>query len=338
MADRIILPRATDDNFEIVAGAEAYFYDTGTTSEQTVYSDEAGTVPVSQPLTADAEGVFAATFATSPVKVVVKDPSGVTLPGYPSDPHPKVPASGSSADNVSFSPITGNAATNVQAAIQNLTTLWNNVTTFGKSLIAASSASVARSTLGLGSAAEANLLDEDDMASDDATAAASQQSVKAYVDNQTGNSGPTTLNTETAIDFTSIPDTATEIEVIFNAASLDGTDDILIQIGDSGGVETTGYVSSGALTNNGVTGSSNSTSGFYARVNGAGRAISGAISLRKEPTTDTWVASGVYDMTGGIIGYMGGIKTLSATLDRVRVTRTGTDTFDGGQVSVTWRA
>ena len=47
----------------------------------------------------------------------------------------------------------------------------------------ASTAADARTNLGLGSAAVANLLDEDDMASDSATAVPSQQSVKAFASN-----------------------------------------------------------------------------------------------------------------------------------------------------------
>lgn len=45
----------------------------------------------------------------------------------------------------------------------------------------ATSASAARTALGLGTAATKSFLDEDDMASDDATAVASQQSIKAFV-------------------------------------------------------------------------------------------------------------------------------------------------------------
>ena len=50
----------------------------------------------------------------------------------------------------------------------------------------AENGATARTSLGLGSAAVANLLDEDDMASDSATAVPSQQSVKAYVDANLG--------------------------------------------------------------------------------------------------------------------------------------------------------
>lgn len=179
MADRIILPRATDDNGDIVSGAKATFFQKGTTTPLTVYSDEAATTPVAVPLEADAEGVFIPVYTTSSVKVIVTDTEDVNLPGYPSDPHYVSPASATGASSVTFSPITGNAATNVQNAVANLTGLWNAVTAYGRSLIAAADAAAARGVLGL------TLLDEDDFASDSDTAVATQQSIKAYVDSAT---------------------------------------------------------------------------------------------------------------------------------------------------------
>lgn len=61
-----------------------------------------------------------------------------------------------------------------------------DLTTAGLALLDDADASAQRTTLGLGTAAVAALIDEDDMASDDATALPSQQSVKAYVDAQAG--------------------------------------------------------------------------------------------------------------------------------------------------------
>lgn len=118
MADRIILPTALDANGDTVASAQAFFYETGTTTPLTVYSDEAATVPVSQPLLADSAGVFAATFATQIVKLDIQTPGGVSLAGFPSDPHYKAPSGSSAASGVSFSPTTENPETNVQDAIE----------------------------------------------------------------------------------------------------------------------------------------------------------------------------------------------------------------------------
>ena len=61
-----------------------------------------------------------------------------------------------------------------------------NPTTAGLALLDDADAAAQRTTLGLGTAAVAALLDEDDMASNSATAVPSQQSVKAYVDANLG--------------------------------------------------------------------------------------------------------------------------------------------------------
>ncbi|KII11265.1 hypothetical protein [Phaeobacter sp. S60] len=182
MANRVLMPRALDGNGDIVPGAMAYFFKEGTVSPLTVYSDKAGTVVVPPPLVADSAGNFIAVFTDKVLKLDIRDPdTNTSLPGFPSDNWHVTTTDETGAGLVKFTPITGNSATNVQAAIANLTGLWNAVTAYGKSLIAASDAASARTTLGLGAVATRGFLDEDDMASDSATAAPSQQSVKAFV-------------------------------------------------------------------------------------------------------------------------------------------------------------
>ncbi|MFV1627939.1 hypothetical protein [Phaeobacter sp. JH203A] len=185
MANRVLMPRALDGNGDIVPGAMAYFYKEGTVSPLTVYSDKAGTVVIPPPLVADSSGNFTAVFTNSILKLDIRDPdTNTSLPGFPSDNWHTTTTDETGAGLVKFTPITGNSATNVQAAIANLTGLWNAVTGYGKSLIAAADAASARTTLGLGAVATRGFLDEDDMASDSATAAPSQQSVKAFVEAQ----------------------------------------------------------------------------------------------------------------------------------------------------------
>jgi hypothetical protein len=137
----------------------------------------------------------------------------------------------------------------------------------------------------------------------------------------------------TSIDFTGLPSWVKRITVLFEVASTNGTSDILVQLGDSGGVETTGYLGSSA---DGPTLSATAyTTGFGVRTGSAAVTLIGSISI-SNITSNTWVASGVLTRgSGALFIATSGSKTLTATLDRVRITTvTGTDTFDAGTVNI----
>ncbi len=61
----------------------------------------------------------------------------------------------------------------------------------------------------------------------------------------------------------------------------------------------------------------------------------GALTLTNI-TSNTWVAQGsLYAPTYGVGCFVAGAKSLSGTLDRIRVTtENGTDTFDAGSVNI----
>lgn len=198
---------------------------------------------------------------------------------------------------------------------------------------------------GSGTAGLLDFVDEDNMASDSATAVPSQQSVKAYVDNNVY-SGPT-LGTPTATtsgtshDYTSIPSGTKRITVSFSGVSLSGTEEIIIQIGDSGGIETTGYASNVTDVRDGAaTVGLTETTGYAIVASGVSSdAISGSITLiLLDSSTNLWVASGSVrkgTAGGASVSVMGGTKALSAELDRVRITtNSGTNTFDAGSVNI----
>jgi hypothetical protein len=141
----------------------------------------------------------------------------------------------------------------------------------------------------------------------------------------------------TSIDFTSIPSWVKRITVMFNAVSLTGTEALLVQIGDSGGVETTGYASSVAYTGTSV-GGNNRTDGYVITVSGsATNTYSGAVTI-VNISGNNWIQTGsmIYESTTPIsfVLLSTGIKTLSATLDRVRITNTGANTFDAGTINI----
>jgi hypothetical protein len=140
----------------------------------------------------------------------------------------------------------------------------------------------------------------------------------------------------TSKDFTGIPAWVKRITVMFSGVSTNGTSLQIIRLGTSGGIETTGYV--GTATTNGSTVSS--TVGVLVGYRGdAANVYSGAIVFTLlNASSNLWVAQGVNSGAGGSTGdcsSVGATKTLSGTLDRVRITTVnGTDTFDAGSINI----
>jgi hypothetical protein len=143
----------------------------------------------------------------------------------------------------------------------------------------------------------------------------------------------------TSIDFTSIPSWVKRITVNFSGVSTNGTSIPIIQLGDSGGVETSGYLGSGSSVFNGsTTAAEQQTTGFGI---GGGMVSTivfhGSIQITLlNATANTWCASGVLARSDtACVFNCGGAKSLSATLDRVRITTVnGTDAFDAGSINI----
>jgi hypothetical protein len=153
-------------------------------------------------------------------------------------------------------------------------------------------------------------------------------------------SGSTQATTSgTAKDWTGIPSWVKRVTLMFAGVSTSGTSAPLVQIGDSGGVEATGYLGAASSTANGSSPNvSNYTSGF-----GLVGVVSGVtvwhgtmVLTLLDASTNTWTASfsgGLSNSATAIHG--GGSKALSATLDRIRLTTAGgSDTFDAGSASI----
>lgn len=168
----------------------------------------------------------------------------------------------------------------------------------------------------------------------------------ATISSSTIQGGSLTLGTAvastsgTAIDFTGIPSWAKRVTVMFDGVSTNGSSHLIVQLGDSGGFETTGYLGGAGLSAaSGVTGLSSSSLGFELEAGSTS-----AASLRYGSATisnvsaNSWVSSSVFGIPNISASVMsGGAKTLSATLDRVRITTVnGTDTFDAGTINIMW--
>jgi hypothetical protein len=146
-----------------------------------------------------------------------------------------------------------------------------------------------------------------------------------------GTAVATTSGTEH--DFT-IPAWAKMITVMLVGVSGDGTSPLLIQTGDAGGIETSGYTSTARNTGGGST---DSSAGFILEASGvAASAVHGFVTLFLENSSAfTWVSGGNLFTSGNTLTSSAGSKSLSAALTTVRITHVnGTDAFDAGAVNV----
>jgi len=177
------------------------------------------------------------------------------------------------------------------------------------------------------------LLDEDDMASDDSSAAPSQQSVKAYVDS-TNWTYHATFNTTglTLGSNTSIPTTTIGIKFVVDGLSGSAGGAFYIELGDSGGYSTTIAGSSQAY-NSTLTAMA---SGLYNFVAGSSNTnlYQGQVEFTKLNGSFKWTGSGSVLPNATTNGHAsGGTITLAGALDRCRVTAEN-DGYDAGQVQV----
>ena len=164
-----------------------------------------------------------------------------------------------------------------------------------------------------------------------------------------------TLGTEqattsgTTFTFGSIPSGVKQIDLMFNEVSKDAasdTKDILVQLGDAGGIETSGYLSAGLNASAYYVYSSYHTTGMAIHIQGATleaeMLISGTMSFHLEDATaNTWVQNHtlkVRNFVSGKLGYGmsigGGVKSLSGELTQLMLLNVDADDFDAGAINI----
>jgi hypothetical protein len=138
----------------------------------------------------------------------------------------------------------------------------------------------------------------------------------------------------TSIDFTGIPSWVKRVTVMFNGVSTNGSSSVLLQLGNSGGIETSGYLGS---VNDGDSAAQNAqfSDGFRDSTANAAIVRHGQY-IFSNITGNTWACVFQLGFSNAAAVRQGaGSKTLSGTLDRVCITTAnGTDTFDAGSINI----
>ena len=151
----------------------------------------------------------------------------------------------------------------------------------------------------------------------------------------TGTSVATTSGTTAS--FTDIPSWATQITMTLVGVSGTNAGSVLeVQLGDSGGLETTGYVTKtvGAVTSAGTISSYSTNTGFI-KITGTSVATTpengSLVMTLVDSATNTWHLQG--NVIGSSIAFSQGNKALTTTLTQVQL-EISAGTFDAGIVNI----
>jgi hypothetical protein len=142
----------------------------------------------------------------------------------------------------------------------------------------------------------------------------------------------------TSISFTGIPSWVKRITVLFNSVSTNGSNLVQVQLG-AGSVDIASYTGSAVNLDGAIGGSANST-GFLLMDSVAAASTFMGIATISLLEGNIWVFS-----SNGTLGSAAqsntvgaGVKTLSGTLDRLRIIASATgnpsDTFDAGSINI----
>jgi len=151
----------------------------------------------------------------------------------------------------------------------------------------------------------------------------------------------TATTSGTSVLTTGIPSGVKRVVIGTVGISVSGSSHMLIQLGTSGGVQSSGYTGTALRFNNGGTGWSNLSAGFAATQDIANGSHSGNVLLQLvDVATNTWTCSLMLGNSASTqILYSAGYVSLSGTLDRINFTTVnGTDTYDAGYYTITYES
>jgi hypothetical protein len=139
----------------------------------------------------------------------------------------------------------------------------------------------------------------------------------------------------TAFDFTSIPSWVKRITVMMYEVSTNGGSNLLVQLGTSGGIVSSGYLSTNAWFNNTTLGNGTDTTGMFASVTPSSSGLMSGIFTLTTLGSNIWVSTSITKQSTNQSCVCASSITLGGTLTQLRFTSIGgTNTFDNGSVNI----
>jgi len=138
-------------------------------------------------------------------------------------------------------------------------------------------------------------------------------------------------------DFTGIPAGTKRVTVQFVSVSTNGSSVPIVQMGTSGGVETSGYAARATeFIDPSTVATVSFTNGVPFSYGAAAASVNGQLVFTlQNSATNTWVFGGSTNSATNVTDLVNGSKSLAGALDRIRVTTVnGTDAFDAGSVNI----
>jgi hypothetical protein len=148
---------------------------------------------------------------------------------------------------------------------------------------------------------------------------------------------PVATTSGTTQEFTGIPSTVKRITVMINKVSTNSTSALGIQLGDASSYETTGYDSYASVDGNAPARANPTNLLPFLSTMVAAAQFTGVGYLTKYDG-NTWAWSAFAGTTSATTqgGFGSGVKTLTGTLTRLRITTVSGDTFDNGAFNIVY--
>jgi hypothetical protein len=160
---------------------------------------------------------------------------------------------------------------------------------------------------------------------------------KDYVDGKNGMSAIISTNGQTSYEV-DIPTGVSDIEILFDSVSLNGTETVSFQVGGASGFVTAGYSSVGASMGNTANSVTTSAAQFILSGATAANQIAGIANLSRMGNSNDWVCGYSCFVTTAAPGVGGGRVSMTEELTKLRFKGSAfANAFDGGTICVKWR-